>query len=105
MFGDLMGNMQQQQEELQKNLGALRIETHSSDGLIKVECNALREILNISVSETLLHQDHKDQLEDLLVITLNKALNEAAAKEAIEAQKLLQNIMPSGLGGLGDMFK
>jgi nucleoid-associated protein EbfC len=105
MFGDLMGNMQQQQEELQKNLGALRIETHSNDGLIKVECNALREILNISVSETLLHQDHRDQLEDLLVITLNKALNEAAAKEAIEAQKLLQNIMPSGLGGLGDMFK
>ncbi len=105
MFGDLMGNMKQQQEDLQKSLGALVIKTQSNDGLISVECNALREILNISVDEKLLHNENKDQLEDLLVITINKALQEAAAKEAIEAQKLLQNMMPSGLGGLGDMFK
>jgi nucleoid-associated protein EbfC len=105
MFGDLLGNMQKQQEDLKKVLSETIISEKSNDGLVSIECTATREIKNITIDVSLLNKDGKDQLEDQLVVTINKALEQAAIKEAAEAQKLLQNVMPPGLGGLGDLFK
>jgi len=44
MFGDLMGNMQEQQAKLAEKLKAIKIK-HEQDGIM-IELNAAKEILN-----------------------------------------------------------
>jgi nucleoid-associated protein EbfC len=44
----------------------------------------------------------KEQLEDLLVVAINRALDEAGEKAAFETEKMMQDMLPPGFG---DMFK
>lgn len=81
MFGDLMGMMgkikeaQKKVEETKKELDTILVEEAAEGGLIKITLTANREIKNISLSEELLTD--KDQLEDHLILTLNKAIQKA----------------------------
>ncbi|RMF27995.1 MAG: nucleoid-associated protein, YbaB/EbfC family, partial [Bacteroidetes bacterium] len=40
----------------------------------------------------------------LLTVAVNQALEKAAAREAEETQKLLKELLPPGLGSLGNLF-
>jgi len=100
MFGD----MQEKQEALRKTLGEMRLEAEAGDGLVKVTVNANREIINISVKPEAMTPDDPEQLEDLLLVAVNRAMATAAETEATESQKLIQDMLPPGMGGLADMF-
>ena len=102
MFGDLFGNMEEKQQEMRKRLAAVTVEGNA-DGLV-VRANANREILNVSIPRDLLAAEDPEQLEDLIVVATNRALQAAAEVEAREAQNLLKDMMPPGLGNLGDLF-
>jgi len=52
MFGDLFGNVEQQQQELQKKLATIEINGDAGDGAIKVTANANQKILNISIDKS-----------------------------------------------------
>ncbi len=99
MFGDLMGNMQQKQQELQNKLKETII-NYSSDGYT-IELNALKEIRNIDFPSELLNEENKEQLIDMVIIHLNRAIKEADEKAANESSNLLNGILP---GGIGDLF-
>ena len=81
MFGDISGMMgklqeaQQKVEETKKRLNTVLIDEVSSDGNIKVTVTANREIKAIRIDDSLL-QD-AEELEDYLILTLNKALKRA----------------------------
>ena len=45
-----------------------------------------------------------DQLEDYLIEAMNRVLAKAAEQEAIESEKMMKDMMPPGLGGLGNLF-
>lgn len=81
MFGDLMGMMgklkeaQQKVEETKKRLDKVLVDEQSNDGLLKVTLTANRKIKSITVDETLL--EDKEQLEDYLILVLNKAIEKA----------------------------
>ncbi len=100
MFGD----MQEKQEALQKALGEMRMEETAGDGLVKVTVNGNREIVNISIQPAAITPDDPEQLEDLLLVAVNRAMAKAAETEAAESQKLIQDMLPPGMGGLSDMF-
>lgn len=104
MFGDLMGNMEERQAELKKKLADVLINSEAGDGAVKITANANREITNISIDPTKLELSDHEQLEDLLLVAINRTLTQAAEKEAEESQKLIQDMLPPGLGGLGNMF-
>ena len=78
MFGDIMGMMgklketQQKIEETKKRLDLVLIDEQSNDGLLKVTLTANRKIKSIELDNSLL-QD-KEQLEDYLILVLNKAI-------------------------------
>ena len=82
MFGDMMGMMnkiketQQKVEETKERLKTVSIEEKSNDGLLSVTITATREIKNINIADELL--EDKEQLEDYLVLTLNKAIAKAS---------------------------
>lgn len=100
MFGD----MQEKQEALRKQLGEMRLEAAAGDGMIKVTANGNREIVNISIDPKAITPDDPEQLEDLLLVAINRATALAAETEAAESQKLIQDMLPPGMGGLSDMF-
>ncbi|WP_438962892.1 YbaB/EbfC family nucleoid-associated protein [Nonlabens sp.] len=107
MFGDMMGMMgklketQQKVEDTKKRMDTVLIDEQSSDGLIKVSVTASRNIKSISIDDSLLND--QEQLEDYLIITLNKALHKAENIYETEIAAVAKDGMPS-IPGM-DMFK
>ena len=107
MFGDIIGMMgklketQQKIEETKKRLDNVLVDEQSSDGLLKVTLTANRSIRSITVDDALL--EDKEQLEDYLVLVLNKAIEKATAVNEAELGAVAKEGMPN-IPGL-DMFK
>lgn len=108
MFGDLMGMMgklketQKKVEETKLRLNSVFIDEQSSDGLLKITITANREIKSIEIDKQLLQQ--KEQLEDYLVLTLNKAITKATAVNEAELAAVAKEGMPN-IPGMDGMFK
>lgn len=107
MFGDVMGMMskikeaQQKVEETKKRLDTVLVDEKSTDGLLQVTLTANRSIRSIQIDDELL-QD-KDQLEDYLIMVLNKALQRAGDINEAELAAAAKDGMPN-IPGM-DMFK
>ncbi|TYA59107.1 YbaB/EbfC family nucleoid-associated protein [Formosa maritima] len=107
MFGDLMGMMgklketQKKVEETKKRLDTVLIDENSSDNKLKITLTANRTIKSISVDESLL-QD-KEELEDYLILTLNKAIERATQINEAELAAVAKDGMPN-IPGM-DLFK
>lgn len=95
MFGDMMGNMEEKQKEMQQKLQTIEL-SENVEG-ITITANAAREILNISIADTL---EDKEEIEDLLVVAMNNILSKISEEEAKESQKMISNMLPPGMGGL-----
>ena len=108
MFGDLMGMMnkmketQQKVAETTKRLDTVLIDEQSTDGLLKVTITANRTIKSISVEDSLL--EDKEQLEDYLVLVLNKAIERASSIQQAELDAVAKVDLPM-IPGMEDMFK
>ena len=107
MFGDLMGMMgklketQAKVEATKARLNSVYIDESSADGLLKVTVTGNRAIKSIEVDDALL-QD-REQLEDYLVLTLNKAIEKASHVHETEVAAVAKEGMPN-IPGM-DMFK
>jgi len=89
----VFGNFEEQQKELEKKLKQISFsETSSGD-----------EIKNISIDLSKIDVSTSDQLEDLMIVTVNDAIKKAQHLQAIESQKLLSDMMP-GFGDIGKLF-
>lgn len=108
MFGDLMGMMgklketQQKVEDTKKRLDTVFVDEQSADGLLKVTLSANRKIKSIEVDDSLL--EDKEQLEDYLVLTLNKAIEKATSINEAELAAVAKEGMPN-IPGMDGMFK
>ncbi|NQX77220.1 YbaB/EbfC family nucleoid-associated protein [Gilvibacter sp.] len=107
MFGDIMGMMGKLKETQAKvaatkeRLNTVLIDAENSEGTIKVTLTANREIKNITIADELLND--KEQLEDYLVITLNKAIAQATSVNETELAAVAKEGMPN-IPGLDNMF-
>ena len=101
MFGleNMFGDMEAQQKAMREKLAEFIVESEAGDGAIKISANANREITNISIDPTFLKNAEAEELEDLLLVAINRALNSSLEKEAAETQQLLKDMMPPGLDG------
>jgi nucleoid-associated protein EbfC len=107
MFGDIMGMMgkiqetQKKIEETKKRLDTVLVDEQSSDGLLKVTMTANRELKSVTIDDSLL--EDKEQLEDYLVLVMNKALDKATSVNEAELGAVAKDGMPN-IPGL-DLFK
>ena len=107
MFGDMMGMMnklketQQKVEDTKKRLDTVLIDESSNDNKLKVTITANRKIKAIEIDESLL--EDKEELEDYLILTLNKAIEKATSINENEIGAVAKEGMPN-IPGL-DMFK
>ncbi|WP_299381440.1 YbaB/EbfC family nucleoid-associated protein [uncultured Lacinutrix sp.] len=107
MFGDLAGMVgklketQQKVEETKARLNSVLVDEQSNDGLLKLTLTANRTIKAITIDDSLL--EDKEQLEDYLILTLNKAIEKATQINEAELAAVAKDGMPS-IPGM-DMFK
>jgi DNA-binding YbaB/EbfC family protein len=107
MFGDLKGMMgklketQKKVEATKKRLDTVLIDEKSRDDLIHVTITANRELKSIDIDDQLL--EDKEQLEDYLILTINKAISRATLVNETEVAAVAKEGMPN-IPGM-DMFK
>lgn len=105
---DLMGMMgklketQRKMEETKLRLDSVLIDEQSNDGALKVTFSASGKLKAISVDDSLL--EDKEQLEDYLIVTLNKAIEKAAKVNQAELDAVAKVDMPM-IPGMDDLFK
>ena len=97
MFEDLLGSFGQKQQEMVEKAAA--IVATSAVGGVSVTANGNKEIVNISITDASILTD-KEQLEDLLMVAINRALEQAGEQAAAETEKMMSSMMPPGLAGL-----
>ena len=107
MFGDLMGMMgklketQEKVAETKKRLDSVLIDEKSNDQLLGVTVTANSTIKQVEIASELM-QD-KEQLEDYLVLVLNKALEHARSVQEAELGAVAKEGIPN-IPGM-DLFK
>ena len=108
MFGDLMGMMgklKETQEKVQatrERLNSVILEESAADGQLRVTITANRTIKNIEIDTALLSD--REQLEDLLVLTLNRAIDKATGVNETELTAVAREGMPN-IPGLDSLFR
>ncbi|MBE7178077.1 MAG: YbaB/EbfC family nucleoid-associated protein [Mucilaginibacter polytrichastri] len=99
MFDKIL-EAQKQAEEIKKRLETITVTGEAEGGKVIVESTAGKTIKNVRVDESLLSAENREELEDLLVVALNKALEQADRISATEMQAATQNMF----GNLGNLF-
>ena len=107
MFGEMMNMLgklketQQKIEATKQRLDTVLIDEKSNDGLLEATLTANRKIKSITIDESLL--EDKEQLEDYLILVLNKAIERATNINEAELAAVAKEGMPN-IPGM-DLFK
>ena len=91
---------QKQAEEIKKRLDNVSVFGEVESGAIKVTATANKAITAIEIDQNFYAGADKEELEELLLTAVNKALAQADQVSATEMQAATQSM----LGGLGGMF-
>lgn len=84
--------MKQQMDEVKNRLNNIIVEGTAENGAVKVTATGNKQVKNISINEALLKD--KEELEDLLVIAVNRALEEADKVHEKEMQFAAKGLFP-----------
>jgi nucleoid-associated protein EbfC len=86
----MMKQAQKMQEQMAKEMEALRVNATAGGGIVKVEMNGTKEILSVKIEPEAAND--VEMLQDLIVA----AVNECGRK----VDELMQNKLGNALGGL-----
>ena len=100
-FNDMMKKaqeMQKKMQEMQDSLSNLEVEGTSGGGMVKIIMNCKNEVKKIDIDPSIVKQDDKTMMEDLIVAALNDAKSKAEEKSQDEMKKLTGGLgLPPGM--------
>lgn len=99
MFGKLQ-EAQQKMKESKERLALITVDGEAGDGAVKVTVTGNREVKSLEIAERLLDKDNKEELEDLVITAMNRALK--AAENTWESE--MKSVAGGMLGPLGGLF-
>lgn len=100
---DKIFQAQQKAQEIKTRLDSISVSGEAEGGRIRVVASANKEIKEVHISEELFAEGDKEQIEDLLLVALNKAIAQAESISQTEMAAASQDML-SGFGGLGNLF-
>ena len=101
----MLGKLKETQEKVKatkERMNTVILDEQSADQLLKVSITANRTIKSITIDDSLL-QD-KEQLEDYLILTLNKAIEKATTINENELAAVAKEGMPN-IPGMDSFIK
>jgi DNA-binding YbaB/EbfC family protein len=87
--------MQTKMKEAQEKLADLRISAEAGAGMVKATVNGQKKVLSVQIDPSLLTQEDRDMVQDLVVAAVNKAQEEAEEQAKEEIKKSTEGIMPN----------
>ena len=103
MFDKLL-QVQQKAAEIKKRLDNISVTGEAESGKIRVVANGNKLITSIEINQDFLSSADKEELEELLIVAVNKAIEQAENVHQAEMQTMSQDML-GGLGGFGDLLK
>ena len=104
----MMGKVKEAQEKIkvvQANLVHVTAEGESGAGMVKVTVNGHRKVVSIDMDDSLINQEDKEMLRDLIVAATNKAMEGIEVKIKSEMKSATDGMLPNIPGmDLGSMF-
>jgi DNA-binding protein YbaB len=102
MFDKLM-QAQQMAGEVKKRLDGITVSGSAEGGKISVTANGNKVVQSVALDDDFFKDADKEQLEELLVIAINKAMEQADNVSQSEMTAMTKDML-GGLGGLGNLF-
>lgn len=97
---DKLFEAQQKAGEMKKRLDNVTVSGSVEGGKITVTANANKVLQSITINPEFLKEADKEELEELMVLAVNKALEQAENVSQSEMAAMTQNMF----GDLGGMF-
>lgn len=98
MFGDMMGKlqeMQQKTEEVKNRLDTISVDAEVQG--VKVIVNGNKKVTAIKISEEIAKAGDAEQIEDLTLAAINRAMEKAEKVYESEMQHIAKGMLP-GMG-------
>lgn len=102
MFDKLM-EAQQKAGEMKKRLDNITVSGSAEGGLITVTANANKVVQSITINEDFFKEADKEELEELMAVAVNKAMEQAENVSQSETAAMTRDMF-GGMGGLGSLF-
>ena len=100
-FSDMMKKaqeMQKKMQEIQDTLSNLEVEGTSGGGIVKIIMNCKNEVKKIDIDPSIIKNDEKEVMEDLIIAAVNDAKSKAEEKSQEEKKKLTGGLgLPPGM--------
>ena len=93
--------LQEDLEALQADLNAREYTVKAGGGMVTVQINGLKEILDISIEPEIVDPDDVETLQDILVAAVNEAIKRVEDTNAKEMNELTAS---SGMPNIPGMF-
>ncbi len=92
-----MQKMQKQMEEMQKQLEETEVEAGAGGGAVSCKVNGKKEVLAITIDESVVDPEDVEMLQDLVMAAVNEALRKAEEMMSKEMSKLTGGMNIPGL--------
>jgi nucleoid-associated protein EbfC len=97
-MGDMMAKLQEMQaaaENTKKKLESINVQGKSPDGTIRFVMDGNKKLKEVTfVDDSILTADNKEEIEDMLVIAFNRALEEAEHVNELEMKNSASGMFP-----------
>ena len=98
MFDKLM-EMKKRMEEVKMRLDTLTVSGEADQGNVKISMNGNRKVVDVKLKLGFLSQDESEQLEELLQLAFNRALEQSERVNESEMKSVAGSMLP-GMPGL-----
>tara|TARA_B100001094_G_scaffold200272_1_gene194300 strand:+ start:411 stop:713 length:303 start_codon:yes stop_codon:yes gene_type:complete len=96
MFGDMMGKLQEAQqkmEDVKTKLDTITVVGEAQG--VKVVLNGNKVVTNLDIPQMIIDDSDKEQLEDLLLLALNRGLENADKVAQTEGASVMKGMLPN----------
>lgn len=96
MFGNMMGKlqeMQQKSEEVKQRLETISVHAEA-ENLVQVTVNGNKKITSLTIDESLISNGDVEQIEDLCILAVNRAIEKADKVFQSEMQGVAKGMLP-----------
>ncbi|WDF55508.1 YbaB/EbfC family nucleoid-associated protein [Mucilaginibacter sp. KACC 22063] len=100
---DKIFEAQQKAGEAKQRLDNIEVTGTAEGGKITVVANANKAVKSINIDEEFFKGADREEIEELLVVALNKAFEQAENVSQAEMAAMTKDMF-GGLGGLGNLF-
>ncbi len=89
-----LGDLKNKMEEAKARLETITVEGTAGDNEVKISMNGNRKVLSVEIATHLLFPEKKEQVEELLEIAMNRALESAEKVNEAEMKSAGRDVLP-----------